>query len=577
LATPKKDEPLQIEIGSKEFVRWEPVGITFVRWYINKNGERQEEYRFVVRGEIKITGRFDLDGETYFRATIDGKEFVLTVDDLQKELAAQSRVVGKAHLSDAISAVADRMAPKAQSAHATFGVYSNSERLTICDDPIPVKTEQVKAQEEIEPLIARGATREEVQAYADMLGYWHGYEVLPAMGTAQVAPFTPILREKGILLANLLHHSAESDLGKSLVALMFSEREFGISSTSGGAVNSPYRASSAIDATCAMVTVEEAERLKPDLWPFLKESSERWLADKRGTADLDMVPYHSRAIFAFTSQAQPITSKPVLKRFFIVRFDSSAKDARRAKSREVERKFNALAPIGYAVTRWAVETYRARGSLLAEVERVKKVLDQEVPSWHSPKRAESWACVYIGLEFFDITCRKVGATWKLPTVQEFVRDVVIPVESMTWEGERTPVSRFVSWFAAYRAKFGAVAEVIENAEEQLKATFPNIRTREEVVRDNRLYIQGKVPVPEKDAAPILGMWITQPLVDMYHREVKDAEPFASLADLAKQAAVEAGIDPKIVLDADGVHLKAVKFGTHAKRCAFIADVLEVGP
>ncbi len=551
---PLVEEALDFPLGDVEGARWSSRGIDLVRT-LEGGGERIAR---VIAGPVKPLARLDVDGRIHYRWDLGGREVIAPVDALLDRLRAEGRILHRSRAQDVLSAVASGMVRETKVAHATFGVYPEAGLLRICGEPVPVEDEEAKAWEAVALLIGRGATREEVQACVELLPFWHPFEVLPALGLGLAAPFTPVLRAHQVLVPHAFHWAEETDLGKSLVALVVSQGLWGAEPTSGPGLSSPFRLAAHLDSIALPVAVEEAEKVRPELWPTLKDSAERWLADKRGTKELGMVRYASRAVLILSGNSLPITSGPVLKRFLVVRFDSSARLARRPRSAEVDQRFNALRPIGYQLLRWFLEGCSTQTDLLELLGRWEAEIRGVREGWSSAKRPQAWAVVYLGLKILEGGSIKVGLSWRAPGIAQFVLEVVEPVEASTWGLRRSHASRFVSWFALWRVK--NTRTLTEEA-----AAGIVVRGEGEIFRADSVDVGGQ-EVP--------GYWVTEPLLDAYNRETRPGEEIPSLTELARQAADEVGLPYSAVLDADGVHARRVKIGGRAMRAAFIPDSLE---
>lgn len=206
--------------GGKTAVRWTPTGIFLVR--VLENGS--ESLTKVVDGCVKPLARLLVDDEVYHRWSIDGREVTAKLDELLKQLTGEGAVLSRRNAQDVLSIVARGMVQTTEKRYATYGVYPEDDKLVLCEDPLPIKDEQAAKWEQVRAHVGHEATREEVQAYVDMLGYWHPYEVLPALGIAFAAPFTPTLRQAQILVPYLFHYAHLHDLGKSRVALIASQK-----------------------------------------------------------------------------------------------------------------------------------------------------------------------------------------------------------------------------------------------------------------------------------------------------------------------------------------------------------------
>jgi len=542
----------EFALSGTEKVRWTPNGIDLLTRSLRKDAGY--DWRYVIRARMKPLSRLVVDGATFFEYDLDGRSRILKVDELHKLLKSEGSVVYQSRAMDVLSAVSREMARETKEVHATFGVYSETGGdLKICDNPIPVKDEQRRVWDSIESLLQRNAGPQDLRPYLEVLRFWHPYEVLPSLGAGLAAPFTPVLRDKMVLFPHVYNWAPESDLGKSLVAIIASQKLWGIAPTSGPAFTSAFRIAAQLDSSCHPIAVEEADRLDNRHWPVLKDSAERWLADKRGAKDLTVHAYHSRSVLLLTGNVMPITQGPVLKRFLIVRFDSAARRQRKKRSQELEDLSGRLAPIGYSLLRWFLEEHPSTADLLQMVDTYKQVIREQQLSWSSAKRPEAWACVYLGLKILETGCRRCDLDWRAPAIQEFYREVIAPVEGSTSDLKRSSVEAFSSWFAIW-----CINHPRRFTERGMSSG--NIAGEDELFRSDVIRV-GKEEIE--------GHWITKALLDLFNDETDDVNRISTHVELAKQAADLAGLPYSEVLDADRVHVKNVKIGGKAMRAAFV--------
>ncbi len=545
-----EDATPQYDLGDRLAVRHHRDGLYLV--HFTANGGESE--RIVVDGHIEILEHLKVDGDSYWHLKTE-EERLLSFRGIKRELTEEGRVLDRRNLDDVLAAML-RAGPAARESHATFGVYSKDGSLEICTDPVPVKAEQEKAWEMIGALVDRGVVPEELEAYRSMLDFWHPWEVLPAFGLGIMAPFSLLLRERKILVPHLFNWAPEMDLGKSITAMIASDRLWGLEHISGPGLNSEFRLASQLDAICLPRAVEEAERLKASLWPTLKESAERRLADKRGTPDLGMVDYWSRSVLLLTGNSLPISTESVLKRFLVNRFDSGSRLERKSQSTEVDTSFNELQPIGFQLLRWAVEKWPTEEALLYVFKGFEDDIRKAESKWASPKRPQVWACVYLGLRIFEEGCRRTGVAWKVPPIEIFVKEIVTRVESATWQMRRSHVERFHSWLEMYMAR----NEITVREGEETRTV---VRGEGKIFRPDTLEVK-------KERVP--GYWVTSSLLDEYNRMADGEERIPTLAELAKQAADYRGLPYEDVLDMEegkSPQARAVKIGGKSVRAAFV--------
>jgi len=544
-------------LGDSESARWTPDEIRLVF----NPGEKSERERCVLTGCVRPLARLRVDGEVYYRWEVDGEEMTAKVDDFLDRLRGEGRILCRSRAQDVLSAVASGMVEGTEERRATYGVYADGDELQLCEDPLPVKDEQTHVWEQVREQVGRTATKEEIQAYIDMLDLWYLYEVLPALGLGLAAPYTPVLRTTGCFVPHLFHYAPESDLGKSLVAQMASQRMFGIEEISGEGIESHYRLAAHLDSIALPLCVEEADKLKESLLPIVKSSAEQWIAAKRGTKELTMERYSSRAVLIMTGNTLPTEAESVLKRILTVRFDSSARGERRRNARVARGKFEELRPIGFWLERNYLAKYPSRKELLEAVRRYADLIAAARPKWESPRRPQAWAVVYLGLTILEEGCRTVGIEWEAPSTEEFVRSVVDPVERSTWESRRTNVERFVDWFEMWRSGHTRTISGTEGFSHETQG-------------EDEIWKEGTIDVGDEVRE---GFWITSPLLDDYNKHARPGEQIHTLKELAVQAADAAGIPYDLVLETKTGTVNKVKFGGRSKRAAFLARTYERTP
>jgi hypothetical protein len=538
-------------MGDNLTARWTAHGINLVY----NSGTKNEHEAKVIVGCIEPIARLRVDDDIYFRWVMDGAEVIARVDDLLDDLRGRGAILLKSRAQDALSAVATGMVEHTETRHATYGVYADGDLLRLCEDPQTVKDEQAKTWEEVKPNIQTEASKERIETYVEMIKAWHPFEVLPAFGLALAAPFTPVLRREGVLVPHIFHYAPESDLGKSLVALVASLKLFGVSEISGEGIDSQFRLAAELDSVALPIAVDEADKLNNRVLPIVKESAERWICAKRGTKELGMIRYASRGVLIMTGNELPTQSESVLKRILTVRFDASAKRARRMKAQEVRKTFNALKPIGFDLVRRYMLEHPDKAGLLATIQGYASEIEAARVEWASPQRPSAWAVVYFGLKIFEKGCRAVGIAWEAPATRDFVESVVDPVEATTWESRRTNVERFVDFFEMWRTTH---TRRVQGTHE----SWNEVQGKDEIWKETALVVSGET---------VEGFYVTSPLLDEYNRQHTrlPGEGIPSLKELAIQGADQAGIPNDQVLDSSHKQCPLVKFSGHPKRSAFV--------
>ena len=548
---------LEFQLGDTKFVRWTKDGIFLVR----NPGCKDENEEKVIAGHVEPLTRFLVDDEIYYRWYVDGREVTARLDDFLDQLHGEGAVLSKRNASDVLSAVATGMIQTTEKRYATYGIYPDDNKLVLCEDPFPVEDEQASAQEQVKEHVKREVKPEEVQAYIQILSYWHPYEVLPAFGAAFAAPFTPVLRQAHIFVPHIFQYGTESDLGKSAVALAVSLSLYGLPEISGESLESQFRLAAHLDSIALPLTVDEADRLDEKLLPIVKDSAERWIPAKRGTKERKMVRYHSRAVLIMTGNVLPTQNENVLKRILTVRFDSSAKRKRRKMAAEVRIALEALRPIGYAAIRTYVEAHPSRTYLLSMIRGFASEIEKEREEWESTQRPLAWAVIYFGLKVFEEFCEAFGVNWTAPSIETFVEQVVEPVERSTWESKKTVVECFSDWFDGWSVTHKRPIE------KEGVITYDTVG-RGDIWKEGTLEVNGET---------IEGVYITSAMLDLYNKQARPGERISNLKELALQAADAAGIPHEKVLEPKTGQVMRISFNNGQKRAAFVPYYIYTEP
>jgi hypothetical protein len=545
------EDHLDFMIADNEMVRWSPREVDLVTIIESKDGEI-EWTRSVILGHLRPIVRLRIDDEIYYSWQLD-KELILgNVEDILLLLTQRGYVVFRQRAQDVVSALASGMVQETLVRHAVFGVYDDGNYLALCDAPLPVRDEQIRVWDAIKPHVSRDATREELKAYIEIFEHWHQYEILPAIGAALSAPFALMLRREHILVADLFLFGPP-DIGKTLVEEISTEKMFGVEYISGEGIESQYRLMAHLDSVGLALGVDEADKLKEGLWPVIKASAESSVAGKRGQKDLTMLTYHSRAVLLMTGNALPTQSEPVLKRLIMPRFDSSARQERKAKATLVRGRVDDLAPIGF----WLIRNYLAKhcnkNEFLETIRRWSREIETERTDWESPKRAQAWAVLYLGLKVLEEGCAALEVEWRIPTIQEFVRDVVNPVEQSTWDARRLNWERFSDWLDFW---FTRNTRLISGTDGR----------GYEILGEDQTWKYGLIDVEGEGKQ---GVWVTGGILDEYNKQAQPGNRISSLKDLSIETADATGIPYDCVLEKGRSQAMPVNFGGRTKRAAFV--------
>jgi hypothetical protein len=270
-----------------------------------------------------------------------------------------------------------------------------------------------------------------------------------------------------------------------------------------------------------------------------------------------MLVYSSRAILLFTGNAMPISAGPVIKRFLIIRFDSSAIKKRRIRSEELDGLIRELSPIGFQMLRWQMKYYKTEDEIVSEIRSFEKKIRNLTKNWKSPRRPEAWACVYFGLKIFENVCRRLKVDWNSLTIEEFYEKVIIPIETSSWDMKRSSVERFKSWFQSYLV-------------DKSRWTREGEETRWTNPGEGILYEFDRIEINKENIVD--GYWITDAILDQFNEEMDDEARIPSLKELATQSADSDKLPyEKVMAEKEGQRqAKVVKFyDGKSRRAAFI--------
>jgi hypothetical protein len=387
----------------------------------------------------------------------------------------------------------------------------------------------------VEEKLQTEMTADDLRNYIEVMKYWHPYEFLTVFGLGMIAPFALTLRSQNILIPYAYLWSPESDVGKTLSAKCASVFLWGNEGESGQALMSEFRFASYMDSCCLPVLFDEAELIKPELFPSMKQAAESANANRRGMKNLDTVGFLSRAVPILTGNAQSITSAEMLKRMVIARFDSARRHVGADIQKKVESATSILKPIGYAILREYLTTHNELSGLIKEIKEYESQFRQW--PWKSPKRPECWAVIYLGLKIFENSCIKHGIEWRVPDIGAFHETIALPVESSTWSSTKNAIEAFSNWFEMWRVQntrtrnFGGEEERSIMGENDVWKEFTLVFERN----------------GQKENIP--GFLILQSLLDTYNKATKNShELIPTVSDLTQRVSNFYGIPLKEITE-----------------------------
>ncbi|MGA8069998.1 MAG: hypothetical protein WB946_00610, partial [Halobacteriota archaeon] len=429
-----------------------------VRWI--REGVKVDTTWTVIDSHFEVVERLAVDGETYYRVRQD-RERLLRAPDLYRLLDDSGAIIDHRNARDALSAVLrDETRDRVRAGHAALGVYPEANgSLTLCTDPVPLTDEQSEVLQDAGPNVGLVPTADDVRPHVEIAARFDPDEAYPVVGLSALGAFVQVLRSRGILVPHVFHVSHRSGLGKSTIAVAFTERLYGRRSVSADAVGSEFRIAALLDGGLPL-TLEEGEKLDTArLSAALKDAAERERFSKRGTKDLGLVVFLSRSLIVITGNRFPFTSGPTQVRFLAPAFNAARYAERRTPEarQEFDANFARLRPVGFAVARFVLGLYPTLPDLVSAVEVARRELEGAAGTypWHDSRRSQAWALVLLGLRTWAAFARSHGVEWPRPDLLEpaaFFSTVVQPVERATFESELYPVQRFRFWFEVWRAK-----------------------------------------------------------------------------------------------------------------------------
>jgi hypothetical protein len=560
-----------VSLGDRGRVEHSPDGVQWVR-----EGLKLDTVWTVIDSHFEVVERLTVDGETYYRVRQD-RERLVRAPDLYRLLDDSGAILDHRNGRDALSAILrDETRDHVRAGHAALGVYADAYgRLTLCTDPVPLTDEQSEVLQDAGPNVGIVPTADDVRPHIEIAARFDPDEAYPVVGLSALGCFVQALRSRGILVPHVFHVSHRSGLGKSTVALAFTERLYGRRSVSADAVASEFRIAALLDGGLPL-TLEEGEKLDHSrLSAALKDAAERERFSKRGTKELGLVVFLSRSLVVITGNRFPFTSGPTQVRFLAPAFNVAKYGERRTPEarQEFDANFARLRPVGFALARFVLTLYPTLGELTLAVEAARREFEKAAGAypWHDSRRSQAWALVLLGIRAWSAFARSYGLDWPRPDLLEaaaFFSAVVQPVERSTFESEVFPVQRFRSWFEVWRARNRVTSQrtLVQGDSEHEETTY-----REEVRGEGRLFDNDAINVGERR---VPGTWIAAGLLDAYNHEQAVEDRIESLNDLARQAADASGIPRELVLDLEG-SARQHRFSLGLQvRAAFVPEVLE---
>ena len=509
---------------------------------------------------------------------------ILTGKQIADELKIEGRILNKKLFEDVLNHTLRHFCKEEAEVNATYGIYPRKDGSLFLDEsPVGVSDEQRTAFREIKPAIDYKPTKEDFELIPQFNAHFEPEEVLVTMGLSAIAAMAQPIRSHKKMLPHDFNVGppGTSGLGKSLVHRVYVDIGWGREPISEDALETKFRFAAFIDAYCGPQTIGEAENIdSKTISALLKNSTERWFLDKRGKENLKMVPYNARETFFMDGNLFPITQKARIARFFLKMFHAEKQRERIANKPVVDGIVRQMKPIGPFVARKIVELWptwtlfeEAAAKLESEISRCYN--DTHGLEWQDPRRAEEWSFDYMGLMAWDKAFRDTGVEWQLPTVEEFTRTVVVPVEEMTWRTKRDPLEVFDTWLLDFLSMNVTKAAVSRTTIEHGNYEDPDRDTEYEYISkgEGQTWERGYIEINGVRRA---GVYVTGAVLDRFNKEQPVDLRFDSLRSLADAVSRERDVPLVSLLDENGI-VERHTFGVSGrKRAVFVPeDISEI--
>jgi len=410
--------------------------------------------RIIYKGQLSLIKQLCIEGKQYYEVMIPDT-FIGNSKEIQRYMQEGGHVVGSANLSDCLNALFSDSSLPSIIGYPTTGVYlDNREKLILCLKPYPISDEQRRIDKAVEKAKTEILTKEKLQGYIDIVENWHPYEVLLSMAYGVMSPFAYILKTQFFLIPYIYHTSPATNLGKSLVAAIFSAKLFGIPLEGMSSVASAYRLADTLDSICGFKTIDEAQHYSwhGQYGDKIKQAACNALQDKRGTSNLSNRIYMSRLVPAFNGNGFPLTGRPELVRFYKVEFDHTKETGRtRENTSAVASNARKLKPIGFRIVEHELTDLKySFDELITRITNYGDLIDKEYKEpFLDSRRPDAWGFVYEGLKAWERICNEYNVNWTAPTIDVFCREVVSKIESDTFGSAISAGSDFIDWLSEY--------------------------------------------------------------------------------------------------------------------------------
>lgn len=401
---------------------------------------------------FRLVFRSVVDDEPRYLVEYGPHRFVGTLKDVHGRLDRDGWIlsptmgkVGLHNLADSCPTVAGA---------ATFcGEIDAEGRLSVPAAFFPSsRGPQAVWMKKLERAIHRPATPQEVAAFPAIghHGDFQPHEYLPTLGLAALTGWAHVARQDGIVVPFPFLFSRKRRTGKSTIARAYCDRLWATQGQSADALaKSSFRIAAFLEAGGAWNFNEMEAPDWGELGPLIKAAAESPTFTSRGTSDQGMVEYRSRGLLVMTAQRLESQQAAVIDRLMPSRFNEN-REPTVADMKRLEVALAELTVAGPSLTRSFASHHGTWANARRKLDDLATDLDEICQGRLGARRSLSWAWTYLGLLTIERETQ-VGHTflWQAPSLPDFVRDVVEPVEQTGHELDRSQLSNLHSWLQRY--------------------------------------------------------------------------------------------------------------------------------
>jgi hypothetical protein len=474
-----------------------------------------------------------------------------TFEELYSALKRTGRILDRRHGQDMLAQLTQDVRTRlgVEAGRETYEVYVDkpSGRMSTPVRAFPQPNDQAEEWAHLSKILDYKPTTDEWEAFLEFEQHFTPKEVLPAKAACAYAPFARLLRSHRKIVPSPFHVSSNSGSGKTATAEAYSKRAWGRDNIPGKDLNSDFRFAYYLSGACTTLTVEEAESFD---WEkhgaTIKHALESDNVASRGRKDLSMVRYPSRRVLIFTANHLPALGGPTLARLFVVRFSEDRRNVSRDQQTSFDAAESRLGPVGPSLAQAGLRLWRTPDDLLQALEETAHDVEETYGARFSDnRRARCWALAYLGLRAWE---EASGGIHVAPRVDEFVNQVVRPVELDALSFRQDRLATFRGWFDRYRAEkpMGGGQELLWAHEEW---TSP---------ATSRSY---------------KGFLITRGLLDEYDRQMRSTPGLqvGRLAELARLVAEAYPVPLDQLVDEQGIAPRSRFEGGRQQRAVWIPE------